>query len=86
MIILDINLHNCYDQEFLGAEGGAQNFKIFLADVICTRSLVCRRKLDLDVRDDRSVRSALFISIIPSCPVSVDSLFSDIDVYVVILR
>ena len=39
MIILDINLHNPHEENFLVAGGGTQNSKVF-ADVICTCSLV----------------------------------------------
>ena len=62
-MILDIRLHTLYTQDISGAGGECQNLKIF-ADVICTIFfLLSRRRINLclfDLRDDRSVRSALF--------------------------
>ena len=53
MIILDINLHNRYEQDIPNAEGGAKNFKFF-ADVICTCCLVSLLQKSSSPRSERS--------------------------------
>ena len=50
-MVLDISLHNCYEQDFRGA-GGCQNFRIF-ADVICTCFLVSPSQESLSLQSER---------------------------------
>ena len=58
MIILDVSLCG-YEQDFQAAEGGAQSFKIFLQTSFLHVPLSRRRRNLLDLKDERSVRSAL---------------------------
>ena len=46
MVILDINLHNRYEQDFLGAREGSRIPKV-LAYVICTYMFLCLAVADI---------------------------------------
>ena len=62
MIILDVNLYKRYEQDFQGAQGGAQSLKIHLETSFVHVPLSPRRRNLLDLRDDRSaVRLGLFL-------------------------
>ena len=62
-ISLDINLHNRYEQTFLGADEGCQNFRSFRGrHFYMFACLAVEEIYFLDLRDDRSVRSVLFFS------------------------
>ena len=64
MIWLDINLHNHYEQYFLGVGKGLRISNYF-ADIICTSSLVSPSQKFLPPRFEKCVFSALFLFFLP---------------------